>query len=154
MSEPDEQITPLTEPAPIERVIDGNEVKLYRARAVIAYLDGEVYDLEATVFQFEDSLVPVVSDDGRQLGFATVTIEGTRVVADFGIDYASEERFLAETEAIKLYPHLYGSMVFMPMLTFDFHKRLAPTKLRIDGVVLSQKRPTDERVPALGKPSL
>lgn len=151
----EENVGQLDGETPIERVILQDDVKLFRYRAVLAYLDGSVYDFSQAKISFENDLVPVFSEDrSRHLGFAKVELEtvggSKRLIADISIDYASEERLLAETQEVKVYPRICGRQGFPVIALFDFQGRLPVTFLRVDGVILSRKRPTDERVVAFG----
>lgn len=143
----------------IDRVILQDEVQLYRARVVLAVLDGPVFDFGPTTVEFPDGPVPVFADDGRtQLGFASVAMElgngHFRLMADLSIDYACEERLLAETRSRQIYPRLYGKLSVAAIPLFDFQAPLVPTKLLVQGIVLSRRRPADERIVALGEPVL
>lgn len=150
----DEEICPLDGHPPIERVILGEDVKLYRARVILGYLDGPVYDFESAALHFgNDGPVPVHSDDGKNIGFASVVYANGRFEADIAIDWACEERLLAETGE-KIYARFFGTMNFKPMLLFDFQAKLGPTKLKIDGIVLSRQAPADPRVTPVGYPIL
>jgi len=144
----------------IDRVILQDEVQLYRTRVILAHLDGPVFDFGPTTVEFPDMPVPVFADDGRtQLGFASVSLEqyvreGHRLMADLSIDYACEERLLAETRSRQIYPRIYGKLSVAAIPLFDFQAPLVPTKLLVQGIVLSRRRPADERIPALGEPVL
>lgn len=143
----------------IDRLIVQDEVKLYRTRVVLAYLDGPVFDFTGTAVIAGEDPVPVFGDGGQKaIGMATLDVEQargtTRLVANIAIDYASEERLLAETKTKEIYPRFFGGLAFTPMPLFDFQKPLAPLKLRVDGIVLSRERPHDAQIPALGEPVL
>lgn len=143
---------------PVERVINGDEVKLYRAHQVVAYLDGPIYDFGAASVAFGVNPLPVYTDEMKQIGFAQASIvrrgsDGMRyIVADIAIDYATEERLLAETGSEKRYPWVFGQMKVAAVALFDFHTRLTPLNLRIDGIQLSRLCPNDERISAFGSP--
>jgi hypothetical protein len=143
---------------PVERVIDGDQVKLYRTRQVVAYLDGPVYDFGAASVTFGENPIPVYTDEMKKIGFAQVSIvrrgsDGVRhIVADIAIDYATEERLLAETQSEKLYPRVFGQMRVAAMPLFDFFQPITPLSLRIDGIQLSRVRTRDERISFFGSP--
>lgn len=145
------------EPA-VSRVIIQDEVKLYRARLTVAYLDGGVYDFGPTSVSFAQQPTPVYNDEHQAIGFAALSVErtenGRRIVAEVTIDYATPERLLAETQSEKLYPWIFGSMRMAQIPLFDFQARLVPMTLVVHGVQFSRLRPTDERVGALGWPEL
>lgn len=155
----EESVGTLDGEAAVERVIDGDQVKLYRARQVVAYLDGPIYDFAAASLGFNASPLPVFDGDMKRIGFASTTVvrdeRGHRsLVADISIEYATEERLLAETQSVKLYPRFFGTMKFGAIPLFDFYQRLTPTYLRIDGIQITRLRPVDERIVALGELSL
>jgi hypothetical protein len=136
----------------IDRVIVDSEVKVYRTKVVLAYLNSSVYDFVWTSFTVSnDGLVPVCSDDGRKLGFATVTRENNRIVADLCIDYASEERLMAETRSVKIYPRLRGRLTVPSEPFLDFQALIKPLAIVIEGVVLSTTSPTYASSPVLGE---
>ncbi len=60
-------------PAPIERVILQEEVKLWRARTELMYFDSDVYDLTDSSIELA-SPMPVFTDTMRQIGFASVAL--------------------------------------------------------------------------------
>lgn len=152
----EESVGALDGEAPVERVVVQEEVKLFRARQVVSYLDGPVYDFAAASLGFNGSPLPVFDEHMKKIGFASTTVvrdDGARrIFADISIDYATETRLLAETGSVKLYPHLFGQMKFGAIPLFDFHQRLTPTYLRIDGIQISRLRPSDERISVFGSP--
>jgi hypothetical protein len=150
-----ENVGTLDGDAPVERVITQDEVKLYRSKGVVTYLDGGIYDFGAASVTFKANPVPVLNDDNKTIGFASVTVvrdeSGRRsLVADIAIDYSTEERLLAETGE-KLWPRVFGTMRFAALPLFDFQQRLTPTYLRIDGIQISRVAPSDERIPRFGQ---
>jgi hypothetical protein len=72
---------------PDEKVIYLDEVKLYRATAEVLYLGAPDECLPEVV-----NPTPVISEDRRLLGWASLFIEGNRVKADLALDYATPER--------------------------------------------------------------
>lgn len=142
----------------VERVIVQDEVKLYRVRTTVAYLDGEVFDFGPTSVSFATNPLPVVNDEGRQIGFASpsVVLEGgpRRLTAEIAIDYATEERLLAETKSERRYPRIFGTMRMAAMPLFDFQQKLTPLMLRVDAIQISRLQPSDERIVPFGEPSL
>ncbi len=151
----DDVVGDLAGDADVDRVILQDEVKLFRARQTVAYLDGGVYDFAACSVTFGANPVPVYNDEMKQLGFASMSLlldEGLRrrLFADISIDYATEERLLTETKSVKLYPRVFGQMRFPAMALFDFAQKLTPTYLRIDGIQLSRLPSNDPRVLPFG----
>lgn len=145
------------EPA-IERVILQEEVKLYRTKSAIAFLDGPVYDFAPATVEFGRSPLPVYSDDMKQLGFAEVKLEktatGQSLIADMTIDYACEERLVAETQQERRWPRLFGRMSVPAFPVFDFQQRIPVVKLVVDGIVISRDAPGDTRVVPFGVQAL
>ncbi len=129
--------------------------RLFTKLVLLAYLDSPVYDFGPTEIDFKSDPLPVYSEDMKPLGFAAVSMDTRcdtpRLVAIVVIDAASEERLLAETKQVKLYPRLFGAMAMAGMPLFDFHAQLRPMKLRLDGIMLSRYAPTDKRVPPFGE---
>lgn len=151
----EESVGDLSGSAPVDRVVLQDEVKLFRVRAVLTYLDGPVYDLPGKV-SFGQSPVPVYSDDMvRLLGFATVVLDrdgvAPRLVADLSLDYACEERLLVETQSAGLFARVFGSLTCAPMPLFDFQAPILAISLRIDGIQLTMTPPVDPRLEPLGK---
>jgi hypothetical protein len=151
--EDSEPIEPFCRPAPIERVFLDSEVKLYRAQVNLMYLDGKVFNFEDTVLDFP-AAVPVFTDSGKTIGFANLSHnpETGEFKANIAIDYASEERLLAETRSERLYARPYGTMAFAPMLFLDPSASLKPTKMKIQGITLSRTRSADDRCKPFGEP--
>src|SRR5688572_30335510 len=83
-----------------DKVINLNDVKLFRRKAVVAYLEGAVYDFGPASVSF-DNPVPVFDDDDKKLGYAVLKKEGNRLIADISIDYQCEERLLIENGDVK-----------------------------------------------------
>lgn len=140
------------------RVITQDEVKLYRTRMTVAYLDGPVYDFGPTSVAFAASPTPVYNDDNQQIGFASLSVEkteaGRRIVAEIAIDYSTPERLLAETQSEKLFPWLFGAMRAAQLPVFDFQGQLPILGLMVHGVQFSRLPPTDTRICPLGWPEL
>lgn len=153
LEDPQEPVGALPDKTEIERVLVQDEVKLYRARCVIAYLDGGVYDFSDTELSIANPL-PVYSDDMRQLGFASATLENGRVIADLAIDYACEERLLIESKDARIFPRVFGTMSLPQMLVFDFQVRLQVLKLDLHGIKLTRLEPVDDRLSPVGTPVL
>jgi hypothetical protein len=137
--------------------IDGDDVRLYRAHVVVAYLDGSVYDFAESKIVFENP-VPVQGSSGKTIGYAALFMEEIgdrplkRVVADIVIDYACEERLLAETQEIRLWAHAHGTISGRPAHVFDFHAPIPISKVEIKGLTITNARPHDERIASLGAP--
>lgn len=132
------------------RVIDGNEVRLFRGGAILAYLDG-VY--EKATFDGPNP-IRIENDEGKILGYANVQIKNRKLVAEVILEYASPERLAAETrDGVRHYVRVDGMLDTESRYDdlLDFH-RLAVTKIRILRLVLSPDRPTDPRIQALGEP--
>lgn len=138
-------------PQPLEdiKVFNQDETKLYRARALLAILDSDVYEIDRGGIQTRGPL-PVEAEDGRRIGFASVFFDGDKMFADISIDYASPERLLAETQSIKLYARPWGAMAVVNSPLFDFHAKLIVRQLFINGIVLSTQAPSDGRIAPFG----
>lgn len=152
--EDDQPVEPHQGLPAIERVFTDEETKLYRAHAKLMYLDGSVFDFDDTLIEFEHML-PVFSADGRKIGHAAVFYKADlkEFSADIVIDYASEERLLAEIKgSIKIYARPYGTMSFGHMLFLDPAARLKPTRLRLQGITLSPDPGADPRCKPFGEP--
>ena len=153
MDEKDEPVGTL-EGETIDRVILQDETRLYRAKVVLTYLDGPVYDFGPTDVMFQNP-VKVYDDDMKQLGFASLDLEETpgdqRLTAEISIDYSCQERLLIETEA-KFYARVFGKMAVPAMPLFDFQAPVPIIRLIIDGIQISTQRPADPRISHVGAP--
>lgn len=134
------------------RVIEQDEVKLYRETAIVAYLDGEYEGL--TVVDSNPTFV--VDEDGRQLGSANIRIQNRKLVADIAIDYGTPERLAAETrDGVRHYVRVRGGVVipttYGNLVTFAQHTKKV---LAVHTLVLSTQRSEDPRIQALGEPTL
>jgi hypothetical protein len=155
----DEAIGSLDLDAAVEKVIVGDEVRLYRTRSVVAYLDGPVYCFDAAEIRISNP-TPVVDDDlnAKVLGFANILIQNCgagpvparRLVADIVINYSCEERLLAETGAEAIYPQLKGLIKTTTPLFLNPTKRLLVTQIKINSIVLTRTRPQDPRLDRFG----
>lgn len=138
-----------------EREVKQEDVRLFRAKTALSYLDSAVYDFAPTEVEFQQNPVPVYGEDMKQVGYASVYLDQTaggvqRLMADVTIDGATEERLLAETQSVKLYARPFGLMAVAAMPLFDFQARITPVRLRIDGVQLIRQKPFDERLAPFG----
>lgn len=141
---------------PVDSVVLQDEVKLFRLRATLIYLDGHVFD-----FNYVDVSalppVPVHDQANRRIGFASVeALQGPpeQLVADIVIDYATEERLLIETGE-KLYAFCFGHLKIRQDANgvFDLHRPLPVELLTVDGIQLLRRTPTDSRIdPVLVQP--
>ena len=128
---------PLDGPAPVERVILQEEVKLFEIKTLLAQLSSSVYDL-SNLPSLSHDLVPVFSEDDKKLGFASLYIEDNAIYAAMAIDFSSEERLLIETGE-KLYARFYGRIGVPGSKYMDLQKKLSVTKLIVDGIVLTRE---------------
>jgi hypothetical protein len=96
-------------PTEIDRVISQEDAHLYRTRACVAILQSPTRNYSSTDAHW-DNPVPVRSYNGKVLlGWATLSLEGTRVIGDFALDYQTQERF--EIQSYKnLFPIPRGYM--------------------------------------------
>lgn len=95
----------------IDRVFTDSEVRLLRIRATLLELSPTWYDPHNTRIQLENPL-PIRSEDGRLLGYASVSMEGSRLVADMSIDYATPERLTIQNGSPPLYAVPVGEVKF------------------------------------------
>jgi hypothetical protein len=122
----------------IDRVFTDSETRLLRVRATLLDVSAW-YDAQNTRVQISNP-VPVRSEDGRLLGYASVYMEGSRLRADLALDYASPERLNVQTGSSPLYAVPVGEV------KAEFHSSLSnwqPSKplhaslVSVWGIVLS-----------------
>jgi hypothetical protein len=139
----------------IEKVFAQDEISLYRAKAVLLNFNSPSYDFTNTSFTYLRNPVPVYSDGrDKKIGYANVYIENNRLVADIGIDYATEERFIAETKSEKMWPRFFGEAAVAAIHLFDFGGKLPVSQVRVYGIVISREQPSDKNIPSFGEPVL
>lgn len=140
----------------IERVITQEDARLYRAKAILAYLDDSSLDFSKATITTEGNLVPIESEDGKLLGYASVDLVNNRLLAEVAIDYATPERLSAEMrEGLRYYPRIRGSIQVLDGVFVDITPIKAQVQyLEILKLVLSTERPSDPRLQALGEPVL
>lgn len=151
LSEREEEVEPLAGVPAVERVVTEEDGRTFRCRALVAYLDSEVYDLDGVTVGFSNP-VPVRGISNQVIGFANLWVDGGRILADASIEYASEERLLAETQSQRLYARPYGRLAVDPMPVFEFHARLPVRSLVVDGLQLLPDVPADARAVPFGVP--
>lgn len=117
----------------IDRVFTSEETRFYRAKVVLD---------RRYARRCVPGIAPVYSDGCKlAIGFALVVPDGDRVLAELTVDYACEERLLAETKASKVYAHA--------VMAADGDERVF-----VDSIVLSLEKPADDRIRPLGEPVL
>jgi hypothetical protein len=135
------------------RVIDGNEVKLYRESAIIAYLDGEYEDSKFT----SENPTRIVNDDGKMIGYANVRLQNRKIVADLAIDYSTPERLAAETrDGVRHYVRVQGHISMNAVDErdlVDFPRHIKKT-VHIHALFLTINRSSDPRIQPFGDPIL
>jgi hypothetical protein len=155
MDKDNEPIGELDDSAPIDRVLNLDEARLFRRKTVLAYIDGPIYDFGPTDITVGSPL-PVEDDNGKIIGFGSVDIEktltGHRLIAEIAIDYNCEERLLVETGSEKRYARVHGAMKVPAMPVFDFQAKMPVMSLAIRGIQLSRLAPSDERLKPFGAP--
>lgn len=102
----------------IDRVFTDSDARLLRVKTVLVDLSPAWYDPVNTRLQLE-SPIPVRSEDGRLLGYASAVVEGHRLVADIAIDYATPERLTIQNGSPPLYAIPVGEV------KVDFHASLS-----------------------------
>jgi len=153
----DEPIGDLDAEIAVDKVFLQDETRLFRTKTVLTYMNTGVYNI--MVEPRYENPVPVYSGE-KKIGFATVTTEGDplgtnrRLVAEIAIDYSTEERLLVEIGEERLYARYFGRLGVPGTAFFDLQEPLKVTLLTIDGIVLTDTKPFDERLKALGKPTL
>ena len=80
------------------KVIEQEDARLFAVDAVLMHLDdkhNEVYNY--ALVQLLDNLpVPVVGEDGAQIGWANLSIKGNKLLASIKIDFHCPERLSVE----------------------------------------------------------
>jgi len=136
--ENDDTIGPLTGPAEIDRAIDGNEVSLCRAEAVVLFKDTleglcAAHDLAPSDFVF-DNPIPVFGidwDKSSVVGSAVVHWEGDRMIAKVILAYDTPERLILQN----------GEKLFAETVFFG----TPGTPVRLREFFLSRHEPVDSR---------
>lgn len=150
------------------REITPENTKTFEMKAVAANLDQSGFDYSELVKNMEQTgslFVPVLTEDGRQIGSATVYLEAVKeVFYDFNgrdgdeverncltcsiyIDYATEERLLIETDSIKYWPRLVGNFLYRPFGEYLVDRQ--PVRvwgIQLKAVVMSTTRNPDGRI--------
>jgi hypothetical protein len=128
------------------RVIDQNEVKLYKEKAIIAYLDVPSVKVP--------NPTPVENDEGKIIGQAHVFIYNQKLIADVLIDYSTPERLSAETrDGVRYWVRAVGMFEVEVDRLLDFGKPIVAA-VQIKKLVLSTERPYDRRLLPFGDPIL
>lgn len=138
----------------VEKVYTQEETRLYRCRAILAFLDdSSVFDMNDSVVSSRDTPIPVENDDGKLLGFATIEVVGDRLLADIAIDYSTPERLVAETrDGERHFARIVGTLFIEDAVFVDVQPSLIKAQeLQVDKIVLSTKRPPDARLQAFGE---
>lgn len=150
--EKQEPIGPLTGTPEVERAIDGNDVKLCRAQAVILYKDTLDALLEKFGFPKKHDIeftnpVPVRRFDmrGDVIGAANLHWEGDRLHAEVRLAYDTPERLLLEVDT-----PTYAESVFTADINrFSDDGTPDGTLVTLESLFLTAKKPTDDRETAL-----
>ena len=85
-----------------DKVLDLMTARVYRIRGIFANLDSPHFDYSRAQIVYEPTL-QVRDDDGRTLGYATVTRKGDLFEAEVAFDYSTPERLELEIGSEKLY---------------------------------------------------
>lgn len=143
-------------PENVEKVIKQEDTRLLRVRAVVGTFRSEVFDYDRAELIVTNP-VEVVSEDGESLGWASVYLDGMRVIADMVLDYATPER-LSYENGESLYAQAQGTMDFNVLDfeqrgTLDFSGR--PYRVRVLDVtvlkVVVTAKPTDDSLDPIGR---
>jgi hypothetical protein len=155
----EEPILSLSHLAPPDTVYDQADIKLYRARIVLDYVDRTAYDLSKTKYRVPaDAPVKVFDGDDRLIGFGSIVFVKNHFEADIAVDYATEERLLIETGEIKIYGRLRGHLQMPRRLedqyVLDLQSKPAVDTMVVSDIILSRVKPGDDRVLPVGAPVL
>lgn len=139
-----------------ETVIDLKDTRLCRVRTVLAHLD------ETPRLDFEDSEIEIenpirVMADDRNIGWATVALNGYRLVADLALEFSSPERFVIETGSEDLYARVSGALQFKLDDGADtgvldlYGSKRSVRRLLVESIVITRDRGLDPDLEPLGK---
>ena len=149
--ENEEPIPSVTGEVPVERVIIGDEVKLYYAKAILFRLPLKgPYDCADTVVQMSASPLPVRNSDRVVIGYATLEVAGRDIVADIAIRYDSEERLFAETKSQDIWARAEGEVLCRPTALIDLDRPASVRQIRIDYIRLTDSCPRDNTIRPFG----
>ena len=131
--------------------ITPENTKTFEMRATIAHLDEPGVIYSEVLWNFSIGPVPVVSEDGKRIGSATVyrTDGNTALEAIIHIDYASEERLLVETDSIQFWPRIRGDFLYGRFRSDYMFERLPLVQanaIRVHEVVLTTRKNPDARI--------
>lgn len=150
----DEPVGDLVGPTDVDRVLDLDESRTYGVRGVVAILESPAYDYSDTAIVFENP-IPVQDPAGQHIGFATVTLNGTWLVADLSLMYSTPERLLLETGSEPLYVYPSGHMSVengrQNGLLDLFGQKPQVYSIEIARLVVDRVKPRDERIGRLGE---
>lgn len=141
----------------IERVVDNSTAKTFPVKAVLAILDSPHLTFNFMELNV-DNPVPVYSADRKILGYASVFVEGNKLLAEGSIDYASPERLSIETNSEKLYLGLFEGFVDSePMYSSDvdlYGCKSDVFEIVVGSLRIAPYKPQDDRLEPVGKPVL
>ena len=153
------EVGDLAGPAPIGEYHDQESARTFSGRGLVAILESPFLDFAAAKVIIEGP-VPVVDDGGKVIGYASVALQGLKLIAEYSIRYDTPERLSIETQSPPMYFRARGYFGWVGGIPYQEEvldlvgSKTVVDELAIDGLVLSQTRPTDERVPPVGEPIL
>lgn len=121
-------------------MITEDSIKLYKNSSILFYID----EYKGTILHIRD--VPVLTEERKQIGFASIERLTNTLVAHITIDYHTQERFLAETRDIPIWARPVGKIS-----REDKYIEMYPTRIIIDGVMLTTEQPSDRRLAPFGE---
>jgi hypothetical protein len=103
-TEQHDEISP--HPLPLEeiRVIEEGDARTFAVQAVVFVLEERASGDYSEAVLLNDAPVPVVGEDGHQIGWASLALVGNKVVATAHIDYHCPERLNIETQRVWAHP--------------------------------------------------
>lgn len=104
-----EVVEPFTKALTPESVVELDGIKTYSTPAVIADLRNSHLNFRSGRVSF-DNPIPVKSDDGRTIGYASVEERDGKLVGLLSIDYATPERLSLETRSERLFAWAVGQI--------------------------------------------
>lgn len=141
--------------------IPESEVRIYRTTVILGDLSSPEYKMMGVAAK---TPIPVYSEDGLLLGHAGIRLVNRKLVADIAIDYACEERLLAETGAERLWAWLVGELKIVVPLQLglgpngsagiDLSIPLRGSYLHVEEIIINHTPPHDQRMGRFGEPVL
>ena len=130
----------------------GLSTRLYRTTQAVCFFDSETHDFSKTKFSWDRPTKICI--DEKTIGFASLYFDGNKLMASMAIDYASEERLLAETQEIKLYPQVHSFLQYGSKLLNDFSQKVPVLSVEVQRIMLSREKPIDARIVSFGSVDL